>query len=361
MSIVNEYNCGLGATADWEKRRGINMSTKLIRRDGFTLVELLVVIAIIGLLIGIALPAVQQAREAARRSTCSNNLRQMGFAVQAYYTTYRKYPPGRNLETGASWQAYILHDLEKSSVADSINLTSDLFVWTSDEGRAALSTFYSVFRCPSDPVPQNVSSHGVIFPDRVPSSYISVSSGTIPVDPNDNTYRSLEFNGSNGALVEQMRSGVLTATQANFKTELITDDIKDGTSNTALIGETIFDTQLPISGGSLDADHWVVGSYQIDFRNGTGGTNPGSAAQDESEVMGSTGVPLNYYHSTQSLGSISSLVGEQISFSFGSWHAGDFSIFVFADGSTHVLSGDIDATVYSNLGSRSDGNVVDGF
>ena len=337
------------------------MSTKLFRRDGFTLVELLVVIAIIGLLIGIALPAVQQARAAARRSNCSNNLRQMGLAAQEYYTTFRKYPPGCNLETGASWQAYILPNLEKNSVAESINLTSDSFIWTSGPGEVALSTFYSVFRCPSDPVPDKLPSHGAIFPERVPSSYIAVASGTIPADPNDNTYRSLEFNGSNRALVEQMRSGVLTATQGNLKTEIITDDIKDGTSNTALIGETIFDTQLPISGGSLDSDHWVVGSYQIDFRNGTAGTSPGSAAQDESEVMGSTGVPLNYYHSTQNLGTISPLVGEQISFSFGSWHAGNFSIFAFADGSTHVLSGDIDPTVYSNLGNRNDGNTVDGF
>lgn len=268
------------------------------RRDGFTLVELLVVIAIIGILIGILLPSVQQVREAARRSSCLNNLRQMGVATQSYYTTFRKYPPGCNLDTGASWQAYILANLEKGTIAETINLTSDTFVWTSGPGETAVSTFYQVFRCASDPVPDTLPSHGTIFPNRVPSSYISVATGTIPTNPADNTYRSLEFDGSNQALVNAMRSGVLTATQGNFPTVIMSEDITDGTSNMALIGETIFDTDLPISGGTLDSDHWCVGSYQIDFRNGTTGT--GSApAQDESEVMGSTGVPLNYYHSTQ--------------------------------------------------------------
>lgn len=333
---------------------------KGVRRSGFTLVELLVVIAIIGILIGILLPSVQQAREAARRSTCLNNLRQMGVATQAYYTTFRKYPPGCNLDTGASWQAYILSNLEKGTIAESINLTSDTFVWTSGPGETAVSTFYKVFRCASDPVPKSLPSHGAILPERVPSSYIAVATGTIPPNAADNTYRSLEYNGSNQVLVEAMRSGVLTATQGNFRTVITSEDIKDGTSNMALIGETIFDTGLPISGGTLDSDHWCVGSYQIDFRNGTDGT--GSApAQDESEVMGSTGVPLNYYHSTKNLGTISSLVGEQISFSFGSWHAGNIANFVFADGSTHILNAEIDSIVYSNLGSRADGNTVDGF
>lgn len=334
---------------------------KRVHRDGFTLVELLVVIAIIGILIGILLPSVQQVREAARRTTCLNNLKQMGLATHEYYSTFRKYQPGCNLDTGASWQAYILSNLEKGSIAESVNLTSDAFVWSSGPGEEAVSTFYKVFRCASDPVPDKLPSHGAIFPNRVPSSYIAVATGTIPVDPADNTYRSLEFDGSNLALVEQMRSGVLTATQGNMRTEVTTDDIKDGLSNTALIGETIFDTGLPISGGTLDSDHWCVGSYQIDFRGGTTGTNPSASAQDESEVMGSTGVPLNYYHSTQQLGTISALTGEQISFSFGSWHAGDFSNFVFADGSTHILNAEIDPTVYSNLGNRSDGNTVDGF
>ncbi len=334
--------------------------TTRVRRDGFTLVELLVVVAIIGVLVGLLIPSVQQAREAARRTSCLGNLRQMGVATQNYYSTFQRFPPGCNLETGASWQAYLLPSLEQLSVADTIDL-KDSFVWSSGAGEDAVSTFYSIFRCASDPVPKFIRSHGNILPERVPSSYISVSSGTIPASASDNTYRNLEFNGSNLALCESMRSGVLTATQRNLQVRLISADVSDGASNTLMIGETIFDTALPISGGTLDSDHWCVGSYQVDFRGGTTGTNASASAQDESEVMGSTGVPLNLYHKTKTFTSISSLVGEQISFSFGSWHAGNIANFVFVDGSTEILTGDIDPTVYSNLGRRDDGNLIGKF
>lgn len=341
-------------------------------RSGFTLVELLVVIAIIGILMSLLLPAVQQVRAAARWTVCKNNLRQMGLATLSYQSAFQQFPPGCNLNTGASWQAYILPHLDQENLADMIQLNDDSFTWQSDIGKEVLQTRLSVFRCPEDPVPDSVPSEnafgGIIFPDRYPSSYISVSSGSTPTNEpemsnSDVTYTRLELlNIGDKDLVEAIRSGVLTATQNNFKTILSFKDISDGSSNTVIIGETIFDTSLPINNGALDSDHWCIGSYRIDWRlltNGSGTTQ--NRSQDESEVMGSTGVPLNFYHSSQNLSSISTLTAQQISFAFGSWHPGNSSSFVFADGSTRILDADIEPAVFANIGHRADGNGIQEF
>ncbi|TWU00287.1 hypothetical protein Pla108_12360 [Botrimarina colliarenosi] len=110
------------------------------RRSAFTLVELLVVIAIIGLLVAMLLPAVQAAREAARRSQCVNNLRQLGLAVQNYESARRQLPPGyvideaspnRDAETGDGppgwgWAAHLLPQLEETALADQIDLEAPL-------------------------------------------------------------------------------------------------------------------------------------------------------------------------------------------------------------------------------------------
>ncbi|TWT86489.1 Type II secretion system protein G precursor [Pseudobythopirellula maris] len=85
---------------------------------GFTLVELLVVIAIIGILVALLLPAVQSAREAARRTQCKNNLKQMGLAIHNYHDTTRKLPPGRVGEHQKTWMALILPFMEEANVAD---------------------------------------------------------------------------------------------------------------------------------------------------------------------------------------------------------------------------------------------------
>ncbi len=93
-------------------------------RSAFTLVELLVVIAIIGVLVALLLPAVQAAREAARRSQCQNNLKQMGLALQMYHDTYEVFPSASGGGgTGWSWSARILPYFEQSNVRDLIDFS----------------------------------------------------------------------------------------------------------------------------------------------------------------------------------------------------------------------------------------------
>lgn len=134
---------------------------------GFTLIELLVVIAIVGILIGLLVPAVQAARESARRTQCSNNLRQLGLALQGFEGTFRHFPPGFsssptsngwvppgeyvdpvtwNASPGWGWGAHLLPFLEGSTVHDQIDF--EFAIWA-NRHRVIVQTQFSFFLCPS--------------------------------------------------------------------------------------------------------------------------------------------------------------------------------------------------------------------
>src|SRR6218665_2548422 len=104
------------------------------RRSGFTLIELLVVIAIIAVLVAILLPAVQQAREAARRSQCQNNLKQIGIALHSYHETYGMFPPGNVASSvggwGPSWYMFILPYIDAANTFNQLNFSGVHPGWT---------------------------------------------------------------------------------------------------------------------------------------------------------------------------------------------------------------------------------------
>lgn len=178
---------------------------------GFTLVELLVVIAIIGILVGLLLPAVQAAREAARRIQCSNNMLQIGTALHNYEMAHRCLPPGTVNSTGPimhlplgyhhSWTVQILPYLDESVAYRSIDHTASIYA----KANAPLRTYrIPVFYCPSDS-----SSDGAF------SSYAGVhDSREVPIDVTNN--------------------GVFF-----LNSKITFDDISDGLSTTVMVGEKL--------------------------------------------------------------------------------------------------------------------------
>lgn len=333
------------------------------KRIGFTLVELLVVIAIIGILVGMLLPAVQGVREAARRSACSNNVRQLALGCLNFEVSAQRFPEGCVMGQGAGWSAYILPHIEQNALSNQIDLTDNSTApsgagnashWTSGPNEAACATFIPIFRCPSDPVPDHIDSGGVVgIQQRVPSSYLGVGSGT--TDNHSDFYLSPSRTIS---VVKQARSGMLVPNQDaayydefRLKSIVAAVDCPDGLSNTLLVGESVFDTS-DFMGASKGIDHWYIGSYQIDFNI------------EMSEFLGSTQIPLNLYHDFRDdrlamlSGSARSTLFREMGFGFASWHAGDGVNFSYADGATRYLLANIDPEVLENLGNRRDGRHI---
>ncbi|MEW4562713.1 DUF1559 domain-containing protein [Bremerella sp. JC770] len=136
-------------------------------RSGFTLVELLVVIAIIGVLIALLLPAVQQAREAARRMQCRNNLKQVGLAIHNYHDTYQKLPSFHNYGLWG-WASSILPFLEQDNLRETAGMNSYTFGeavngTAGTEAQDALATILPSLRCPSSTAPETFTHDSVEY------------------------------------------------------------------------------------------------------------------------------------------------------------------------------------------------------
>lgn len=123
---------------------------KSVKR-AFTLIELLVVIAIIGVLVGLLLPAVQTARESARRASCTNNLKQLALGLHNHYASMESFPAGCN-NRRASWYLHILPFVERTDAYDAINWNANN-IWNQTQNglRGIMSAPESTMRCPSDP------------------------------------------------------------------------------------------------------------------------------------------------------------------------------------------------------------------
>lgn len=222
-------------------------------RRGFTLIELLVVIAIIAILVAILLPAVQQAREAARRSQCKNNLKQLGLAIHNYHDNYEIFPAAMYRHQGNggtegrhgnwAWGTMILPYMELSNVYESLDPSSGPFeqAVADTERREILKKPQSAFRCPSDVGPATNNHHRV--PRGVAGTPANCTSNNCEAIATSNYVASVNTgypsrHNVNGIFVwSDNRDGNSTATR-------YMRDIKDGMSNTFMVGERRWESVL---------------------------------------------------------------------------------------------------------------------
>ena len=333
------------------------MRRHFIKR-GFTLIELLVVIAIIAILIALLLPAVQQAREAARRSQCKNNLKQIGLAMHNYHDVFREFPPCYVVSTnyngavdytaalntngeqvfgsyssrpGWGWGAYLLPYLDETALYNNAGIGEGSHIL---DHRDEYRTVLAQFMCPSDdgePLDADTNWNRL-----AESAYYAAKSNYVVA--NDHEYKTQDQNAT-GCFWEN----------SNCKIR----DIIDGTSNTILVGERMYYLEDDKGNPGCSSATWA-GTISGDLSHGHGGFHR--------DIAGNGQHPLNYVRPLS--------LGTDWDFGngFSSQHEGG-GHFLLADGSVHFISENIDHSpggstpnsLYEYLLAKNDRQVVGEF
>lgn len=288
---------------------------------GFTLVELLVVITIIGILVALLLPAVQAAREAARRAACANNFKQVGIGLHNYHAIRDCFPPGDIVRSSGgrgewSWSTYLLPCIEQQTVFDQIDFSvTDFYDWgTTGQTRRAARTRVPTYLCPSDPMDGELVD--IATYDRPePDSFEDVAMTNMCGVSDSREYRSGGHTNRSWGLLcfPQQVDGIFGR---NIPCRIA--DIKDGTSNTLMIGEV-----AGMGKGTHACPLWAARNLE-DTGYGINGINSAPG-----------GVYANYMYDA----------------GFASWHPGGCH-FLMADGSTSFLSQNIDQHLLAALTTR---------
>ena len=372
----------------------------------FTLVELLVVIAIIGILVALLLPAVQAAREAARRMKCSSNMRNDALAVISYTDVEGSYPVGVRggdpvgarvvpgdeeaegnasvafCDRGFGWVPYILPYLEEQALYDRVFDSTGLPLGPNDVfpfpnilqfGHILLQqagydepvwrgggTQLPTFRCPSSQLADLVEN---------------------AEDENYNGYATADYKGSGGVTDDGIFFHICDAVRSSKRFRGIDPDdpsvgyvppirvrpanITDGLSKTIMLGESSY-YSIVWQGGREVTEDWPIwmGGLTSDENTifKTAPRSGGGLGQDGSAPINcglSPKTTNNFYVGTIPGQSVLDARGRQLDDDCAfSWHAGGV-FFAFCDGSVTFIQEDIDPEVYENLGSRNDGEPVD--
>ena len=343
-------------------------------KAGFTLVELLVVIAIIGILIGMLLPAVQQVREAARRSACSNNIRQSALAALNFESANQRFPPGMNFrENGNSrtsgpvtprpgnstrainiaWSMYILPFMEQNNLYDQFlsgtkNWDEDFRTLVGSNGELLVSTVISSFICPSDAGPNDDLNEYYTHEDVVATGFHSKQNYVACMGGANGT-----FSTSNVVSLNDPSNPTAFAEWGiyGFNSKTTFSDIQDGSSNVIAFGERWSKTEEEAGGGTSVKSYGAVWSGDPGAERF--GINDGSQPrQSTSAILGSVGRTTPGF--AVSFGINGTRASELLASSF---HTGGAMV-VNGDGSTRFLSEDIDFEIFGHMAQMGDGNVT---
>ncbi len=324
------------------------------RREGFTLIELLIVIAIIAVLVSISIPAVMKAREASNRTTCANNLRQMGlafmahqgqnnylptagvsdFAAPTFATTGSNFTPYVGWRQDAGWGFQILPFLDAEPVWEGVTVASTGATASTRTAvmQNTIAPPLKFFFCPSRRQPSINSYSNANFPFE--TAYSSVKGVPMTVALSD-------YAGCNGGSPGAVPGHGAVVSQAGGKLTISTSDIRDGTSYTLLLGEKAANPRIGTIPMEDDMGYFAGYGYPSGSPSSTLATNFNTIRFTSPALL-----PLRDFEVKAATGG-----------AFGSAHAGTWNA-LMADGSVLQLSYTISPTVYHALGTIQGNEII---